>query len=103
MMLALNYIKRQLALHQKRRNAGDALPTITELAKRACIHRDTIYAVMNGDRVCERTQFALSMVLREVEQETSLTPKTKLMSLSFNQGGVSLQIGLGNKPLLSKR
>lgn len=82
---------------------GDDLPSLTILARRAGIHRDTIYALLNGDRVCQRTQYALSRVLREVEQETSLTPKTKLMSLSFNQGGVSLQIGLGNKPLLSKR
>ena len=83
--------------------AGDGLPTLTELANRAGIHRDTIYALLSGDRVCQRTQYALSRVLQEVEQETRLMLKTKLMSLSFNQGRVSLQIGLGNRPLLSKR
>ena len=95
-------LRQQLNQHQKRLRAGDALPTFTELANRAGIHRDTIYALLNGDRVCQRTQHALSRVLQEVEQESSLTPKTKLMSLSFTQGGVSLQIGLNNRPLLSK-
>lgn len=94
MITTLNQIRLQISLHQKRLKAGDALPTLTELANRAGVHRDTIYALLNGDRVCQRTQYALSRVLREVEQETSLTPKTKLMSLSFNQGGVSLQVGI---------
>ena len=103
MILTMNQIRLQLSLHQKKLKAGDALPSLKELANKAGIHRDTIYALLNGDRVSERTQYALSRVLCEVEQETSLTPKTKLMSLSFNQGGVSLQIGLGKHPLFSKR
>ena len=102
-MFALNLIKQKLREHQKMLAAGDRLPNLSELAIRAGIHRDTIYSLLNGDRVSERTQYALSRVLREVEQEASLTPKTKLMSLSFNQGGVSLQIGLGKHPLFSKR
>ena len=102
-MLSQLSIRTSLKAHQKMLAAGDALPSITELASRAGIHRDTIYALLSGDRVCQRTQYALSRVLQEVEQETFTTPKTKLMSLSFNQGRVSLQIGLGNRPLLSKR
>lgn len=102
-MLPQQSIRTRLKAHQKMLAAGDGLPTITELANRAGIHRDTIYALLNGDRVCQRTQYALSRVLQEVEQETCLTPKTKLMSLSFNQRGVSLQTGLGNRPLLTKR
>jgi hypothetical protein len=96
-------LRQQLNQYQRRIRAGDALPTLTELAYRAGIHRDTIYSLLSGDRVCQRTQYTLSRVLREVEQETSLTSKTKLMSLSFNQGGVSLQIGLSDRPLLTKR
>jgi DNA-binding transcriptional regulator YhcF (GntR family) len=92
-----------LLIHRYRLEAGDKLPRITEIAQRASIHRDTIYALLNGDRVCQRTQYTLSRVLKEVEQETFMTPKTKLMSLVFNQGRVSLQIGLGNQPLLKKR
>jgi hypothetical protein len=102
-MKSQHTIRQMLSQHQRRLASGDALPSITEVAERAGLHRDTIYALLNGERVSERTQYALSRVLREVEQETSLTPKTKLMSLSFNQGGVSLHIGLANRPLLCKR
>jgi predicted transcriptional regulator len=81
----------QILLSQQRKMlvAGDNLPTLTELSKRAGIHRDTIYTLLNGERVCLRTQYALSRVLQEVEQETSQIPKTNLLSLSFNQEGVS--------------
>lgn len=103
MVKSLSDLRGWLATHQRRLRAGDALPTITNIANRAGCHRDTIYALLNGDRVCQRTQYALSRVLQEVDQETCLTPKTRLMSLSFHQGGVSLQIGLGKQPLLSKR
>jgi hypothetical protein len=96
-------IRLKLRMHQKMLAAGDCLPSLSELARRAGIHRDTIYALIDGDRVCQRTQYALSRVLQEVEQETRLTPKTKLMSLFINQGCVSLQIGLGNRTLLRKR
>ena len=93
-MLSQLSIRTRLKAHQKRLKAGDALPTLTELANRAGVNRDTIYALLNGDRVCQRTQYALSRVLDEVEQETSLIPKTKLMSLSFKQGGICLQVGI---------
>ena len=102
-MKSQDTIRQLLTQHQRRRAAGDGLTSITEIAERAGLHRDTIYSLLNGERVSERTQYVLSRVLREVEQETSLTPKTKLMSLSFNQGGVSLHIGLANRPLLCKR
>jgi len=102
-MQSMIQLRQQLNQHQIRIRAGDALPTITELANRAGVHRDTIYALLSGDRVCKRTQYALSSVLQKVEQETFMTPKTKLMSLSFNQGGVSLQIGLGNRPLFHRK
>ena len=39
---------------------------IVDIANRAGIHRDTIYALLNGDRVCGRTQYALSRVMQEV-------------------------------------
>ena len=102
-MLSLDVIRQILMSHQVRLRAGDGLPTLSGIAKRAGIHRDTIYVLLNGERVCQRTQYALSKVLQELEQESSMTPKTKLMSLSFYQGGVSLQIGLSNRPLLTKR
>ena len=94
-MYSLAQIQALLKQHQRRLRAGDALPTIVEIANRAGIHRDTIYAVLNGDRACGRTQYALSRVLQEIEVETAQLPKTKLMSVTFKNGSAGLQIGHG--------
>ena len=102
-MYSLAQIQALLKQHQRRLRAGDALPTIVEIANRAGIHRDTIYALLNGDRVCGRTQYALSRVMREVEVETALLPKTRLMSVTFKNGSAGLQIGLGKQPLFRHR
>ena len=102
-MYALARIQALLKQHQRRLRAGDALPTIVEIANRAGIHRDTIYALLNGDRVCGRTQYALSRVMREVEVETALLPKTRLMSVTFKNGSASLQIGLGSQALFQHK
>ena len=102
-MYSLAQIQALLKQHQRRLRAGDALPTIVEIANRAGIHRDTIYALLNGDRVCGRTQYALSRVMREVEVETALLPKTRLMSVTFKNGNAGLQIGLGKQPLFRHR
>jgi hypothetical protein len=102
-MLAIEIIRQRIKIYQKRLSAGDKVPSLTEIAHRAGIHRDTIYTLIGGNRICERSQFALSRVLEEIDIETAQKPKTKLMTLSFKQGGVSLQIGLGNRPLLTKR
>ena len=102
-MFSLFQIHQFLRLHQKRLKAGDALPTLTELASRAGIHRDTIYALLKGERVCQRTQYALSRVLSEVEVETALLPKTRLMSVALKNGSAGLQIGLGQQPLFRHR
>ena len=102
-MYSLAQIQALLKQHQRRLRAGDAFPTIVEIANRAGIHRDTIYALLNGDRVCGRTQYALSSVIREVEVETALLPKTKLMSVTFKNGSAGLQIGLAKQPLFRHR
>ena len=96
-MFSLAQLQVLLKQHQKRLRAGDALPAIVDIANRAGIHRDTIYAVLKGDRVCGRTQYALSRVMHEIEVETLQLPKTKLMSINFKNGSASLQIGLGSQ------
>jgi hypothetical protein len=76
---------------------------MTEIARRAGIHRDTIYALLNGHNVSERTQYALIGVMREIEEETAGSTKTRLMSISFNQGVPRLHIGLQAALLIGKR
>ena len=102
-ILDFNHLRSWLRTHQHRLGAGDEFPFISDIAKRAGIHRDTIYALLNGDNVSERTQYALTRVIREIEEETASNTKTKLMSISLNQGVPRLHIGLQATPILTKR
>lgn len=102
-VMSIDTIYRLLETHRRRLKAGDQLPFFTEIARRAGIHRDTIYALLNGEQVSERTQYALTRVMREIEVETACNTKTKLMSVSLNQGAPRLHIGLQAAPILSKR
>jgi len=101
--ISLQQIRSWLATHQRRLKVGDNLPFMTEIGRRGGIHRDTIYALLNGDNVSERTQYALTRLMREIEDETASNTKTRLMSISFNQGVPKLHIGLQAAPILCKR
>ena len=90
-------------MHQRRLRVGEPIPCVTDVAKRAGVHRDTIYALLNGEHVSERTKYALTRVLREIEEETFGYTKTRLMSISLNQGGPRLHIGGQAAPILRKR
>ena len=88
--------------HQYRLRAGDTLPCLADIAARAGVHRDTIYALLNGEHVSARTQYALSHVMRKIEEEGVGYTKTRLMSISLSQGVPRLHIGLQAVPILSK-
>ena len=96
-MLTIFGIRQTLLNHQKRLQFGDNLQTITEIANRAGVHRDTVYACINGDRINERTQYALSRALEDIEIENQGKSKTKIMSIAMRKNGVHLNFGLGTK------
>ena len=102
-ILSRDQLRRWLTAHQRRLRAGDDLPTLTELARRAGIHRDTVYALLAGDRICIRSQYGLSRVIAEIEQETQGQTKTRVMSVSLGGGGAQLRFGCGSSPILVKR
>ena len=92
-------IRQWLCSHQKRLRVGDDLPTITEIACRAGVHRDTIYACMAGDRINIRSQYALSRVITELEDELQGKSRTKLMSVTLTGGHAQLRFGIGPRIL----
>ena len=93
--LSLQQLRNWLRLHQKRLRYGDPLPSITSLADRAGVHRDTLYALMNGDRVEGRTQIVLSRVAREVDAEVAGITKTKVLSIRIENGYPAIKLGAG--------
>ena len=90
-------IRPALSVLQNRLKAGDDLPSLSEIAKRAGLHRDTIYSLLKGEKVHIRTQYALNKVMQEIELETQHIQKTKLMSISLTNNGPKLNIGPSHK------
>jgi len=96
-------ISLRLQTHQRRLRAGDELPSISEIARRAGLHRDTVYSLLSGANISLRSQYALSRVLDELEAELIDKSKTRLMSVAIGPQGPSLSIGLQPKPILQRR
>ena len=100
-LLSQTQIREWLASHQKRLRVGDDLPPITELANRSGVHRDTAYACLAGDRINLRSQYALSRVITELEEEMQGRVRTKLMSVSLTGGQAQLRFGIGTRGIMA--
>ena len=100
MLLTQIQVREWLASHQKRLRVGDDLPPVTEVASRAGVHRDTVYACIAGDRINSRSQYALSRVVTELEEEMQGKTRTRLMSISLAGGQAQLRFGIGLRGML---
>jgi DNA-binding transcriptional regulator YhcF (GntR family) len=92
--LGFNELRHWLKVHQKRLRAGDNLPTFKAIAELAGVHRDTLYALIDGDRVSIRSQYAISRAITEVEAQTADQTKTKVMSVDLTATGPKLSFGI---------
>lgn len=86
-------ISNTLRLHQKRLQMGDRLLAMKELAERAGLHRDTLYAAINGDRISEISQIRLSRMLDKLAEEPSAP--SRVMHVRLGPQGPSLGFGIG--------
>ena len=98
--LSLFRLRNLFKEHQRRLAAGDKLQSITEIAQRAGIHRDTIYALLSGERISPRSQYALSRVISELQEEINHITKTRIMSISFDAAGPRIKFGIHGNALL---
>ncbi len=101
-MISQAEIRRFLLSHQRRLRAGDSLPSLMQLAVRAGIHRDTIYALLAGHRISSRSQYALSRVVQGVDEEARSVPQTRLMHLQFGAQGTHIGFGANLTPMLRR-
>lgn len=92
-LISLNSLRLYLKTYQKRLRAGDRLPSVSELSDIAGVHRDTIYALMAGDRVNERSQYAISKALTEV-MESKWNQPSRLLSIDLGSHQPRLRVGL---------
>jgi hypothetical protein len=100
--LSLAQLRSYFQSHQRRLQAGDSLAKIAEIARRAGVHRDTIYALLAGDRISERSQYALSRAVQEIEEEARGVPQTRLMHLQFGAQGTHISFGANLTPMLRR-
>lgn len=100
--ISLNTLRLFLKTYQKRLRAGDRLPSVSELSDIAGVHRDTIYSLMAGERVNERSQYAISKALKEVI-ESQWNQPSRLLSIDLGSDGPRLKFGLNYKNMFSRR
>lgn len=91
--ISLSRLRILLRQHQKRLRAGDRLPSLMEVARNAGVHRDTVYALMAGEKVNERSQYAISKALEEVAASQVYQP-SRLLSVNLGGNGPKLSFGL---------
>jgi hypothetical protein len=93
-ILSLTKLRLVLKTYQIRLRAGDNLPTFKCIASLAGVHRDTLYALIDGDRISIRSQYAISKAIKEVESQTADQTKTKVMSVDLTAAGPKLTFGI---------
>lgn len=86
-------LQKDLKLYQRRLNSGDSLPPISKLASIAGVHRDTLYALLAGDRINQRSQYAISKALTEV-MKSQWNHSSRLVSIDLGSEGPRLRFGL---------
>ena len=90
-------IRAYLKVHQKRLRAGDNLPSFKAIADLAGVHRDTLYALIDGDRISIRSQYAISKAIKEIEAQTAGQTKTRIMSVDLTSAGPKLSFGINKQ------
>ena len=94
-------IRDQLRMYQRRLQLGDQLPSLTLVAQRAHLHRDTIYQAINGEPLADHTWHRLNNVLADLEPVIAASP-SRIMAVQITKNGLGLRLGLG-KPILTRR
>ncbi len=73
MILTIKEIKSWLNFHQNRLRIGDQIPSMSEIALKAGISRQTLYAMLNSERseFGQVAQIRLSRVISQISSEPS--------------------------------
>lgn len=93
--LSIQQIQRWLTHHQKRLQYGDLVPSMVSIANRACVSRQTLYAVLNGERTefGRVAQIRLSRVIQEITNEPNYQV-SKMVRVDLSSGVARIRFGL---------
>ncbi len=79
---------------RRRRELGEVLPSVSEIAERACLSRQTVYALLRDERpeFGATAQIRLSRVIQQISADPAYQ-RIRRMRLSLSSGGPRLHIG----------
>ncbi len=87
-------IQNSLLNIRKRRELGENVPTLTEIARRACLSRQTIYAFLGNERseFGEVAQIRLSRVIAQISADPAYR-HTRLLKVDLSGSAPTLVLG----------
>ena len=93
--LSIQQIQGWLTHHQKRLQYGDLVPPMVDIANRAGVSRQTLYAVLNGERTefGEIAQIRLSRIIQEITNEPNYQI-SKMVRVDLSSGTARIRFGL---------
>jgi len=93
--LSLAQIRSWLQAHQKRLQYGDLVIPISAIANKAGISRQTLYAVLNGERAefGQVAQIRLSKVIQEITSHPDYQV-SRMMRLDLSRSAPRIRFGL---------
>jgi hypothetical protein len=94
-VLPLVEIRNWLKAHQRRLNNGDLIPSISSIAKKAGISRQTLYALLRDERTefGQVAQIRLSRVIQEITSQPDYQV-SKMMRLDLSGVAPRIRFGL---------
>jgi len=83
-----------LKWHKKRLVMGDAVPTMSDIAERAGMSRQTLYAILNGERAefGQPSQIRMNLVISRLIAEPAYQ-HSKLMRVDLGSGAPRIRFG----------
>jgi len=93
--LSIQQIQGWLTHHQKRLQYGDLVSPMVDIANRAGISRQTLYAVLNGERTefGQVAQIRLSRIIQEITNEPNYQI-SKMVRVDLSSGVPRIRFGL---------
>jgi hypothetical protein len=92
--LSIVEIRQWFKINKRRRELGESVPSVSAVAEKACLSRQTVYALLQDKRseFGEVAQIRLSRVIQQISADPAYQ-QTRLMRLSLFLDGPRLHIG----------
>ena len=93
-VMSISSIRNWFENLKRRRELGEVVPSVSEIAERACVSRQTVYVLLRDERpeFGATAQIRLSRVIQQISADPAYQ-QTRLMRLSLSPDGPRLHIG----------